>query len=398
MRWLTAAVGAAVALTVLTILLSDGGTDEGAADRPAPGDTWSGSGFFGTNAPLLRAYTGPERTPALSALAASIAAARISWVRLVFDQAVEQRRPGETDWSVPDRVVGILALHGVRTQAVFVGTAGRDASLPAAIGCGPFAYPADVDAWSSFVGDSVERYGPGGAFWTEHPRLPSLPIETWEIGNEENLRIFWCPGANPEQYAEVFSASRAAAHSADDDAHVIVGGLAPTFAENVQPGNLNVADFLRRMIAAKPALADQIPAVGVHLYAPTAALAIRELRLYRQAMAEAGLAETPMIVNEAGWHTMGPHDSRYASEAARPELIGRITAASRRTSCNVVGFGIHTWVSAQADPGNPDDWYGLADPSTGVPNGGGRAYAAAIAADDRHDGTMAKGRLSHLCG
>jgi hypothetical protein len=400
-RWLLAV--AAVAAIALTLLFSNGGTDENPANdrapnEPSPGDVWSGSGFFGVNAHLLRDYTAPERAAALDALARNMSASGISWARIVFDQAVEQRQPGEIDWSIPDRLVGVLALHGVRTQALFVGTPGWVANPAAAIGCGPRAYPADVSGWSRFVGAAVERYGRDGEFWAEQPGIPALPIETWEIGNEENLHLFWCPAADPEQYAEVYSASRLAAYSADDEAHVIVGGLAPTLAATAPAGNLNVGDFLRGMIAANPALAHQIPAVAVHLYAPTAALALQELRLYRQAMAGAGLGQTPMIVNEVGWHTMGALDSRYASQAGRAARIRRITTVSRQTNCNLVAFGVHGWVTAQVDPSDPEDWYGLADPNTGLPNESGRAYATGIAAADSHWATRASRTLGHLCG
>jgi hypothetical protein len=261
------------------------------------------------------------------------------------------------------------------------------------------AYPADVSAWSRYVGAAVRRYGRDGTFWAEHPKIPALPIETWEIGNEENLRMFWCPAGDPEQYAGVYRASRTAAHVVDDRARVIVGGLAPTFAESsAEPGDVTVTSFLQRMVAADPVLARRIPAVGVHLYAPTVALMLQELRLYRQAMVAAGLGRTPMIVNEAGWHTMGPHDSRYAPPAGRARMIRAITIASRETNCNVVGFGIHSWVTAQADPNDPEDWYGLADPITGLPNESGRAYAAAIAAVRRDRSAGASRALSRLCG
>jgi hypothetical protein len=396
-RALVAASLTAIAVFGLVPLAGCGKkTEEQAADRPAPGDVWHGSGFFGVNVPMLRAYAGSGRTATLDALAASMSAAGISWARIVFDQSVEQRQPGSTDWSIPDRIVGTLARHGVRTQALFVGTAGRDAAT--ALICGSLAYPADVDAWASFVGDAVERYGRGGLFWAEHPDIPSLPIETWEIGNEENLGMFWCPAADPEQYADVYRASRSAAHSADDDAHVIVGGLAPTFAAAAGPGNLSAAEFLRRLIAAEPALAREIPAVAVHLYAPTESLVLQELRLYRQGMVSAGLGRTPIIVNEIGWHTSGPHDSRFASETERAVLIRGIVSVSRRTNCGVVAFGVHSWVTAQTDPADPEDWYGLADPATGAPNPSGLAYAAGIRVAEGQPANPAKGGLGHLCG
>jgi hypothetical protein len=386
---------AVLAIAAAIVLVEHRGGSDG-NDEPAAGDVWSSQGFFGVNAPLLREYTQPNRLASLDALARSMAAAGVSWARIVFDQAVEQQDPGQTDWSIPDRLVAALALHGVRTQALFVGTAVWARELPVALGCGERAFPGDVEAWSGFVGEAVARYGREGDFWREHPGIPRLPIETWEIGNEQNLGIFWCPAADPEAYAEVYSAVRLAAHSADRDAHVIVGGLAPAFGSAAPRGDVTVADFLKGMISADPELADRIPAVAVHLYARKPAEMLRELRLYRQAMRAAGLGRTPMLVDEFGWHTAGVPDARQATEAERASRIRRLTVASRRTDCGVVGLGVHSWVTAQVDPRNPEDWYGLADPITGAPNESGRAYASGIAASGRARATA--GPLSRLCG
>jgi len=382
------------------ILIGGCGGSQGGAlpgqGQPAPGDVWHESGFFGVNAPVLRAYATPDRARALDALAASMSAAGVQWARIVFDQSVEQRVPDRTDWTIPDAVVGALARHGIRTDALFVGTAARDAET--ALVCGSMAYPSDVGGWASFVGDSVRRYGRGGSFWDEHPELKPLPIETWEIGNEENSHLFWCPSADAKRYARVYAAARVAAHDADEDAQVIVGGLAPTFSASPPGGDANVADFLKQLIAADPPLVHEIPAVAVHLYGPNPNVDLLELRAYRQALDGAGLRGTPMLVNEVGWHTLGPHDARYASEADRTAFIRQLASISRRTDCNLVGFGVHAWVTAQRDPADPEDWYGLADPLTGAPSAGARAYAAGIRAAESAPARPGKGRLGTLCG
>jgi polysaccharide biosynthesis protein PslG len=370
------------------------------SDTPPPSrGPWIGTGFFGVNAPLLRQYATPAAAPALDAIASSIAAAHVSWARVVFDQSVEERTPGHIDWSIPDRVVGTLARHGVRTQALFVGTPGWAASTSARLifGCGSRAAPEDVDGVSRFVGEAVKRYGRGGQFWAANPGITPLPVETWEIGNEENLRIFWCPSADPAKYASVYSASRSAALDADPDAQVIVGGLAPTFEATGQ-GDVSVQDFLRGMVRADPELAREISAVAIHPYASTPAFVFFRIRQFREAMRAAGLGSTPMLADEFGWYTSGPPSSRLAPQALRAGRIRQVVLAAQRTDCGLVGLGVNSWVTTQADPTNPEDWYGLADPVTGVPNASGRAYGAAIAAAGAIPGTPAAGKLAHLCG
>jgi hypothetical protein len=346
---------------------------------PPTNQAQSSAEFFGANAPLLRDYAGPDRAGALDALSCGMSAEGIRWARIVFDQLVEQRSPGAIDWTIPDRVVGTLARHGVRTQALFVGTAAWAADPSVAPVCRSRSYPADVAAWSHFVGAAVERYGRDGAFWREHPEIQPLPIVTWEIGNEENLRLFWCPAANPEQYAAVYRASRAAALAADPKALVAVGGLAPTFG---QPGagDVTVPDFLQRMVTATPSLAREIPAVAIHPYSPTPELVLQAVRAFREAMIAAGLGQTPMIANEVGWYTDGPPGSRFASKDERAERIREITEAIGETNCNLIAFGVNSWLTEEIDSEDPEDWYGLADPDTGEPNESGRAYGEAIAA------------------
>jgi hypothetical protein len=321
----------------------------------------------------------------------------VGWARVVFDQNVEQHFPGAIDWAIPDRVVAALARHGVRTQALFVGTAPWVADPSAVAACAARSFPADVGAWSRFVRAAVERYGRGGAFWAEHPEIDALPIETWEIGNEENLRLFWCPAANPEQYAAVYRSSRAAALTADARALVIVGGLAPTFGQSAEAGDVTVPEFLQRMVAAEPALANEIPAVAIHPYSPTPELVLQSVRAFRAAMTAAGLGRTPMIANEVGWYTEGPPGSRFASQDERAQRIRGITAAIGETDCNLIAFGVNSWVTEENDPGDPEDWYGLADPDTGEPNESGRAYGAAIeAAGPQPAGPTPP--FDHLCG
>jgi polysaccharide biosynthesis protein PslG len=361
------------------------------------GETSTRDDFFGVNAPLLRNYTTPERAAALDAHARSMAGEGIKWARVVFDQSVEQRQPGAIDWSVPDRIVAALARQGVRTEALFIGTPAWVANPAMPPVCGSRSSPENVAGWSAFVGAAVERYGRGGAFWDEHPEIPALPVETWEIGNEENTGIYWCPVASPEQYARVYAGSRDAALAADPDAEVIVGGLAPAFGHVNLLNDVPVPDFLRRMISARPELARQIPAVAIHPYASSLPRVLETVRRFREAIRSAGLGETPMIVNEVGWHTsgLGP---RLAFQAQRAEWLRRLAIAARQTDCNLTAFGVHGWMTVEADLLNPEDWYGLADPRTGAPNESGRAYGVGIAAAGSDPGAPSSGELGRLCG
>ena len=103
-------------------------------------------------------------------------------------------------------------------------------------------------AWSAFLRDAADRYGPDGSFWRENPDLPYLPIRDWEIWNEENIVTFTAP-ASPASYAELLRISGRVLHGADPGSKVIVGGL---FGRPLQvPPNIPSGDFLSRLYRAR---------------------------------------------------------------------------------------------------------------------------------------------------
>jgi hypothetical protein len=317
----------------------------------------------------------------------------------VFDQRVEQPAPGEADWSIPDAFVAALARHGVRTAAVFVGTAPWAASLddPPECAGSPMRPPADVDAWADFLGEAAARYGPGGDFWQENADLPDVPIRDFEIGNEPNVgRLFWCPEANPEQYAAVYRAAHDAIVEANPEARPVLGGLAPAFFLPA-PGSVTVQDFLRRMIAADPGLRDLIEAVAIHPYGPTPEHVLLSVRGFRATLRTVGLGRTPMVANETGWYTQGPPGTRFADEETRPRFIAEVASVIDRTDCGLDGFAIHSWFSNERKPNTPRDWYGIADPRTGAPGESAVAYGRAIGDDNQAAAGALARTASNLC-
>jgi polysaccharide biosynthesis protein PslG len=385
---ITAALIAAVGL-VLAIANHEG------ERAPSGKAVWTPRSFYGVNAPLLRNYATPQAARALDALAASMASAGVSWARVTIDPSVEQRTPGATSWQVPDAVVGALARHGVRVQALIYGTPGWMSDPDDYANCGLRAEPQNVGAWSRFVAAAVARYGRDGDFWSDHPELRPLPIETWEIANEENTHVFWCPEASPEKYAELYSASRSAALDADPEALVIVGGLAPAI-DGAGPGDVTVGSFLRRMVEADPSLPGEIPGVAIHPYAQTVDQVTQTIGSFRDAMRRARLGDTPMLANEVGWYTSGTPGPLLTTQAERAARIRQLALTAQYTGCHLVALGIHSWMTAESDPANPEDWYGLANPITGSPNASGVAYGAAIHAADS-EAPAAVRDAGHVC-
>lgn len=366
----TGRLAVALALLAFTLALP------ASASAYAPGTS---PGFFGVNGAMLRAFVGQDHAASLDGLATSMGQQGISWARLTFDQATEERQRGTFNWYVPDTMVAALARHGVRGEASFVGTAPWAAD-PSSVGRCPWgmAYPADIGGWSDWVAAAARRYGPNGTFWDAHPELPRLPIQTWEIGNEVNSAQFWCPAANPEQYARVYSASADAIQSVDPGGRVIVAGLAPRFRSQGAT-NLDVPSFLARMTAADPSLRARIPEVAIHPYGTNVPGVLGVISQFRQALTAAGMPATPMLVNEFGWHTSGGGSPEWsATESQRANMIAGVANQVWRLNCGVSGVAPYSWITLEQNGGDSDQWYGLADPATGAPHPSGLAYGQQI--------------------
>ena len=123
-------------------------------------------------------------------------------------------------------------IEGTNTDAIVELTAAADLRLYPMLGL-PVSHgaAADATAMAAFVTSFAQRYGPGGSFWAQHPELPYLPVESYEIGNEPDITPTEPADetslhyANPADYAEVYEAARTALHQVDPTAQAVVGGM-----------------------------------------------------------------------------------------------------------------------------------------------------------------------------
>lgn len=259
--------------------------------------------------------------------------------------AASQPAPGRLDWTFSDRVAGALAGHGIRWWAVLDYAPAWAAAAPASLHSAP-RDPADFGA---FAGAFARRYGPGGAFWREHPELPDLPVRTIEVWNEPDSRIFWVPGPDPVAYARTFAA---AVRAVPSDVRLVVGGLTGT------------GTFLPAVLAAEPVIAGRIAAVAVHPYGLSSPAVLARLGGFRTAAERAGLDHVPLAVTEVGWATRPPGNDYFASEEDRGRLLATTFPALARTACVESAF-LSSYTTPERRPGDVGDWFGI------VPPGGG---------------------------
>ena len=94
-------------------------------------------------------------------------------------------------------------------------------------------HPITREEWALELHRLVNRYKPGGQFWTAHPELDSsYAPEYWEIWNEPNYSDqgeedkFHRKGViDPTIFGELLEVSHKAIKAADQDAKVVLGGL-----------------------------------------------------------------------------------------------------------------------------------------------------------------------------
>ncbi len=286
------------------------------------------------------------------------------------------------DFAASDRWVAALAEHHLRWYVFGVGihtpTWAAKPGLPASCAAGsPPARPSDFAAAMAAV---ARRYGDGGAFWRAHPELPYEPVHDYEVWNAPNHAGDWCPSPDPAAYARLYAATEHAVHSADPGAEVIVGGLATGPAPGQGPASAQVepGQFLSRMLAAVPALRGHVDAVGVHVYAPTGGAALMRIAAFRHELEAIGMGGVRISWNEVGWPTHGTAGSGYVVTELARALYLRQVADADLGACGVTSLAPHTWVSAEQDAADAENWYGIADPRSAQPYPSALAYAEAI--------------------
>ncbi len=223
--------------------------------------------------------------------------AGVSSVRLLLSwHGTQSQSPylADPNWREFDREVAIAAVEGIRIMPVVWGSPEWAAAETIEL---PVETPFQRWAWADFLRAAAERYGASGSFWEEHTALPYLPIERWEIWNEENLVTF-AEDPNPAKFATLIRISGRALRRTDPNAEVILGGF---FGRPLQvPPNIASGDFLARIYRAGN-VKRWFDGVGLHPYVADARAMGAQLRNLRRIMRHHGDGATPIYVTELGW-------------------------------------------------------------------------------------------------
>jgi polysaccharide biosynthesis protein PslG len=225
------------------------------------------SGFWGVS---------PQAPPSVEQFQ-RLRAGGVSSVRIPISWAATQPLgPGEANFTAPDHLVAGAAAAGLNVlpflydapswAVVQARVPGSGARAPKTL---PVKSGAQRSAWANFLKLVVGRYGPSGSFWTANPGLPAVPIQTWQIWNEENFKYF-VVRPSPADYGKLINVSYAALKSVDPGAKLILGGMfaRPKEAEfKRKPAQAYFAtDFLDRLYTSTPGIKRKFAGVALHPY------------------------------------------------------------------------------------------------------------------------------------
>lgn len=212
--------------------------------------------------------------------------------------AVEEAQ-GRFDWSAQDATVHADLAHGLRVNAILLGTpgfyrSGMQAADPAQAKERPTgrvslfapetATPQglyepvfgdgtdrpgsgktinEANRWARFVFLAVNRYKPGGVLAQQQGWPDGVGVRHWEMWNEPELSSFW--DGTLADYARLLKVGYLAAKHADSEANVLFGGLA-NFARPTYYGDV-LAIYEDDPLAASNAYFHDIVATHNYSYA-----------------------------------------------------------------------------------------------------------------------------------
>jgi hypothetical protein len=334
--------------------------------------------FFGVNGQAV--FSRPDVDSHLAAMQAGglqLLRRDASWIG-VEPEPPDSSGNHDYHWDAMDSEVEALARHKLR----YYPTIDYSTAWSGQVESDPMSAPARVEDYVAYAAALARRYGANGDFWRAHPELSPLPVTRWEVWNEPNSKHFWHPNERaPEEYADLYLRTRAALRQVDPAARVVVGGLALANVDVIPEG-----EFVERMYRHRPELAGNVDAFGFHPYSATLDGVYLKLRELRATLARLGAADVPLDITELGWTTT------KTSDADRAAALSRLAEDLPRSDCRIESLIPHTWVTAEQDPGNPEDWFGIYNHDA-TPKPSGAAYLAAV-------GRMrgAAGQPLRICG
>jgi hypothetical protein len=275
-------------------------------------------------------------------------AARIDSIRTWFNWGQVEAERGRYDWGAVDVTVATAARDRIGLLPFLFGEprwAVTQDGYPCGERCLTYAPASSAtrEAYADFAAAAVRRYGPDGDFWDAHPELPSLPVRTWQIWNEQNSKFFYRPAADARSYAALLRIAASRIRSVDPDAEIVLGGM--WSAKDRPEGVIGSAHYLKHLYRV-PGIEESFDAVAVHPYAKRLRDVFLQIDLLRKAARRAGDGGVGLWVTELGWASDGRRgEGLVKSEDQQARMLERAfnRLVHRRARYRLRGAYWYSW-------------------------------------------------------
>jgi hypothetical protein len=285
-----------------------------------------------------------------------MASSGVETVRTVFNWADAQPGGRGTEFNF-EATDGVVRRAALRNQDV----------LPIVFYAPPWARayrrrftspPKNRADYVTYLAALVERYGPEGTFWTDHPELPKRPLRQWQIWNEPHLPAYWdAPENGPygylRNYPLLLRSSYNIVKSLDPGAKIVLAGITQRAWEEIE---------LLYQHAIKP----YFDVAALQIFPQTVKRAVKATRFFRDAMKMRGDGRKPIYLTEITWpaskgKTQGIKYQRQETPRGMATKLTQMYRAMvlRRRALGVGKVFWYTWSSPYGRGGSIFNYAGL---------------------------------------
>jgi hypothetical protein len=281
--------------------------------------------------------------------------ANVGTVRFGLSRESVEPADNQFNFLPTDDLVGDIAAAGIRPLPNVSGGPGfgnpNDRVLP--VGSAE-----DQAQWQEFLRVAAERYGPGGEYWTnpslfpaQHPGAQPMPVETWQIWNEQNGPKH-AVKPNPRKYAKLVKISHTAITSEAPNAAIVLGGM---FGTPKGKGGIKAWTFLKGLYKSK-GVKKAFDGVAIHPYSPDLQGIVKQIKRVRAVLKKKKDRSAGVWLTELGWGSskkgrLGVGTKKQAKLLKKSFKV----LLQRRGNWKIRGVLWYTWRDAPSAAA-PCDW------------------------------------------
>jgi hypothetical protein len=286
----------------------------------------------------------------------AMASSGVETVRTVFDWSAAQPGGRGTEFNF-DRSDGVVRRAALRNLDV----------LPVVIYSPKWARayrnrftspPKSRSDYITYLAALVERYGPDGTYWVDHPELPKRPVREWQIWNEPHLPAYWdAPERGPFGYARSYplllKASYNIVKSLDPGAKIVLAGITQRAWEEIE-------------VLYQRGIRPYFDVAALQIFPQTVRRAVKATALYRAALNRRGDRRKPIYLTEITWPASKGKTEPIKLQAqdtprGMATKLGQMYAkmAGRRTALGLGKVFWYTWSSPYGRGGSNFHYTGL---------------------------------------